>query len=106
MGQYIVAEQEIRLAVLGHDLVGAAAAMKAHRGANALILCHFGDIGRRLDAEHGHALSHEMLQQVAVVARDLHDQTIGPDAEALTHEHAVLAGMHPNVFNVPGTWRR
>ena len=41
------------------------------------------DVGRRLDAEARETLALEMLQQIAVVAGDLHDLGVSPQLEAL-----------------------
>ena len=46
----------------------------------ALVAGHRGDVGGRLDPEHGHARPLEVLQQVAVVARDLDDEAAGAEA--------------------------
>ena len=41
-------------------------------------------VGGRLDAEHVEAACGEMLQEIAVVAGDLHDPAAGAEAEART----------------------
>ena len=41
-----------------------------------------GDVGGRLDAEHRHAERQEVLQQIAVVAGELDDEAVGPEAAA------------------------
>ena len=59
-------------------------AEKVHDGAHAVALGDGGDVGGRLDPEHRHPLAAVVLQQIAVVARDLDGearraQTARPD---------------------------
>ena len=49
---------------------------------NALLDRHLGDVGRRLDAEHGHAERQKVLKQVSVVAREFDDQAVRAEPEA------------------------
>ena len=51
------------------------------------------DVGRRLDAEDGHAERQEVLQQVAVVAGQLDDEAVGPESEPLRDHLAVGLGV-------------
>ena len=44
-----------------------------------LVSGHGGDVRRRLDPEHGHAGLLKVLQQIAVVAGDLDDETLGAE---------------------------
>jgi len=52
------------------------------------------DVGRRLDAEHRHALRQEPAQQIAVVRGDLDDLAVRAELEALGH----LVGVEPAVI--------
>ena len=76
--QHVVADDEVGLRALGDQLLGepraeeidAASGRPSRRP-------RFGDVGRRLDAEHGHAERQEVLQQIAVVAGQLDHQAVG-----------------------------
>ena len=57
--------------------VGEPRAEEVDPGRDALLDRDLGDVGGRLDAEHGHAERQEMLQQIAVVAGELDDQAVG-----------------------------
>ena len=72
--EHVVAEQQVGLAALGRQRARPLDAEELARASGCPSLGHRGDVRRRLDAEHRHAALHEVLQQVAVVGRDLDDQ--------------------------------
>ena len=66
---------------------------KGDLGRDALFDRRRGDVGRRLHAEHADAAPLEILQQVAVVAGDLHDHRIGAKVETLRHRLGIRFGV-------------
>jgi hypothetical protein len=54
---------------------------------------HGGEVGSRLDPQHVHAAATEILQQVAVVARDLDDPGLATQPETADHHRGILFGM-------------
>ena len=85
VGQHVVGSGEVRLVALGGEPPGGVAAEEGDLRRHAALHRHAGDIGRRLDAEHRHAAGDEVLQQVAVVARDLDNLALRSQPEALDH---------------------
>ncbi len=88
----VVEVGNVREHVVGDDQVGGRAPRdevarrvstpkNAHLGRDARRLGDLGHVGRRLDTEHRDARGDEVLQQVAVVARDLDDEALRPEAE-------------------------
>ena len=85
LGQHVVADQQV-----GAVPLAARAGSRARRAEELderrrprCSTRAFGDVGGRLDAEHRNAVLDEVLQQVAVVARELDDQRLlGAEAEA------------------------
>ena len=73
--QYIVPEQQISLSIFRHDLPGRLLSEESHRGRNSLFNRHLRHVRRRLYAEHRYSMLHKMLQQIAIVAGNLHGQT-------------------------------
>ena len=74
--EHIVAEQQVRLAVLGRDLTSGLLAEEFDYRTNPFSLGDERDVRRGLDAEHGYVARDEVLEQIAVVARDLHHATL------------------------------
>ena len=64
---------------------------------NALVDRHLGDVGGRLDAEHGNAERQKVLKQVAVVARELDDQAVRAETEARRDHLAIGLGVRDPV---------
>ena len=55
--------------------------------------CHLSDVGRRLDAEHGHSERQKVLEEIAVVARQLDHQAVRPELEPTLDHLAVRLGV-------------
>src|SRR6516165_5215101 len=47
----------------------------------------------RIDAEHRHSFYHEILEEVAIIARQLDDQAAGTQGQAINQVESVCAGM-------------
>ena len=78
----LLPSDQVGLAARGDKLGRSLGAEELHQRGHALLLGRRGDVRRRLDAEHRHALRDEVLQQVAVVARDLDHEARCAEAEA------------------------
>ena len=89
----IVSQQKVGTTLLRRDRLRRAAAEEGHARRNSLGFGRVGDVGCRLDAEHRHAPGHEVLQQVAVVAGDLHHHGRARQREALRNLLDIEAGM-------------
>ena len=85
----VVGGDQVRLAVLGRYRGARIRAEEFHHGPDALSDGGLGDVAGRLDPEHRDAGRREMLEQVAVVARDLGHQAVGGKPELGRH----LAGV-------------
>ena len=77
----------------GDELRGEPRPEKVHPGRNALVDRHLGDVGCRLDPEHGNAERQKVLKQVSVVARELDDQAVGAKSEARRDHLAIGLGV-------------
>ena len=71
------------VAALGAQRLGQRDAEELDPGRDALGERDLGHVRGGLDAEHGHAERQEMLQQIAVVARQLDHQAVRAEREAL-----------------------
>ncbi len=91
MRQHVIAEQQVRLAKFGNQLACGLGPEELHNRRYAILDRDLGHIGGGFDAQNGHALRDKMLQQVTVVAGDLHHAAVSTDPEALAHQFAVLA---------------
>ena len=98
MGEHIVRSHQVGTSVaLGDRSAGRRAEELDHR-ADAPRLCDLGHILCRLDSEDGNALGNKMLQEIAVVARHLGDQTVLGESELRGHGVCVPLGVgHPRV---------
>ncbi len=81
VGEHVVGGDQVGLAALGEPRRGLDAEER-DLGRDALGDRDLGDVGGRLDAEHGHAALGEVLQQVAVVAGELDDLALQPRARS------------------------
>ena len=85
LGEHVVSEDEIgRTALLRHP----PAELRAEELRQCLDAArHRGlrHVQRRLDAEHRDAVREEVLEEVAVVGRDLDDEAVVPESQALDH---------------------
>ena len=84
--QDVVADDEIRRQTFGAQSPRGLEAEETRGAGYASGDCDLRDIGGRLDAQHGNALRDEVLQQVAVVARELDHEAGLIEAEA-GHDH-------------------
>ena len=100
--EHVVAGNQVRLAARGRELAGGLGAEELHQRGHALFLRDRGDVRRRLDAEHRHALRDEVLQQVAVVARDLDHEARGAESEARHHRLGIGLGVREPRVRVGG----
>ena len=77
VGQHVVADEQVGLFALGGQCPCGVGAEEAASASGHLLLARgLGDIGGRFDAEHRNARCDEVLQQIAVVARDLDDEAL------------------------------
>ena len=70
-----------------------------------LLARHARDVGGRLDAERRDPSLHDVLQQVAVVARELHHETARVEPESLDRHLDVIAGVRDPRIGVRGEIR-
>jgi hypothetical protein len=94
---HVVGDDDVGLALLGRQLAGEVGAEELGEGRHAVGLGRRRLGGRGVDAEHGHAGLDEVLQQVAVVARHLDHEAVGPEALALDVGQGVGAGVPQQV---------
>jgi hypothetical protein len=71
--EHVVADDQVGGAVLADDVSRGLAAEEADHRRDAALDRGLRDVGGRLDPEHRHALLDEVLEEVAVVRRDLDD---------------------------------
>ncbi len=83
MCEHVVGDDEVGETPPRDEAVGHLASEEAHLGGNPRGDGDFGHVRRWLDAECGDAASDDTLQQVAVVARDLHDEARLVQAKAI-----------------------
>ena len=81
MRQHIVANHQISLRAVRHELLGQVLSKEPDERLNAALLRRRGHVFCRFNAEHRDALSHEVLQQIAIIAGDLDDVTGSIEAE-------------------------
>ena len=74
-----------RLRPSADQFFGEFGAEESHQRGNAFFDCDFRHVRRRLDSEDGHTAFHKILQQVAVVARDLDRKTVFVETETGDH---------------------
>ncbi len=91
--QDVVADQQVRTASLGLELFRDVGAEELADRRNALGNGRGRGIRRRLDAEHRKLLLPEVLQQVAVVGRELDDAGVRLQPEPIDHHLDVGPGV-------------
>ena len=91
--QHVVADDEIGALALRHELGRELRSEEIDAGGYALLDRHLGDVGRGLDAQDGNAQRQEVLQQVAVIARQLDDETVGSELQPPRDRLAVGLGV-------------
>ncbi len=84
LGEHVVAEHEVGPPPLASQPLGELDSEELDERRDAALLGGTRDVRRRVDPEHGNALRHEVLQQVAVVRGELDDEAVGAELEALT----------------------
>ena len=89
----VVGGDQVRLAVLGGDRGTRLRAEELHHRPDALGDGGLGDVAGWLNAEHRDTCRDEVLQQVAVVARDLGDEAVGSQAKRGGHLIRVPLGV-------------
>ncbi len=82
VGEDVVRYDQVRPAVLRRDGGASIGAEELHHRRDAPDAGSFGHVGCRLNAEDGDPLSHEVLQEVTVIACRLGHQALGGEAEA------------------------
>ena len=95
LGQDVVADDEVGVPALAHQALGEVAAEELRQRRHAARLRGRGHVVRGLHAEDGHAAGHEVLEQVAVVARQLDDEARPAQVAALDHRVGVLPARAP-----------
>src|SRR5262245_4181652 len=85
MCQHVVPDDEIGMPVLLADVTGRGGAEEPDKSGDASLGRRRGDVGRGIYAEDANAMTHEVLQQVTIVARDLHDEARVVEGETLDH---------------------
>ena len=98
VGEHIVPEQQVGLAVLARDLRCGSRAEERTSRRHALLDRRLGDVGGRLDAETGIPARDEVLKQVAVVAGDLHHLLRGQGRTA------AIIDLRRIVARAPPSW--
>ena len=93
LGQHVVADDQIGAPALGDQRIGQGDAEEVDLRRDAFVDRDAGDVGGRLDAEHGHAERQEMLQQIAVIARKLDHQAVRAEAEPVLDHLAIGLGV-------------
>ncbi len=83
VGEDVVGDEEVGAAALGGEPVGDRAAEELHDGLDALGAGGLGDVGGGLDAQRRDAQFGHVLEQIAVVARELDDEAVAVEAEAV-----------------------
>ena len=96
VGEYVVSGHQVGPPVLFGDLPAGFSAQELHDGLDSPGVGRRGDIGGRLDAKHRDLPGQKMLQQIAVIARNLGHQAAGIEAKPADHFLRVPAGVrHP-----------
>ncbi len=112
MGEHVVGGGQVGADAARDEPFGCGAAEEGDLGRDAARDRRRRDIGRRLDAERGHAGGEEMAQQIAVVGGDLDHHRARPEAEAVDHRQRVAARVldprirHRREIGVVGEDRR
>ena len=98
LGQHVVADHKICCHAFRHHLPSGLTSKESQQGRHTLLFRHLGDVGGGFHAQHGNPFLHEILQQVSVVAGELHHQALGAQVQALRdHVHVVRRMFEPAV---------
>src|SRR5258708_32724271 len=74
--QHIVADDEVGPPALGHEFLRELQAEELNKSGYFLLVRHFGHVGGRFDADHGHTQRQEVLKQISVIASNLKNLTL------------------------------
>src|SRR5687767_4716673 len=66
---------------------------KSHQGGNAFLGGFAGNVHGQLDAQHRNTLLHEILEQVAVIARQFHHEAVRAQLKPFGHQLGIGLGM-------------
>ena len=91
MSEYVVGDQQVRLAALGNEAGRELPAEELDHGLDPPFPGRLRDVGRGLDPQRGYAALDDVLEQVAVVAGQLDHLAVLPQPEALDHGGHVVA---------------
>src|SRR5437868_8671930 len=69
----------------GHEVARGIHSEKLHDRWNSLLFGDFRDVGRRLDSERRNASLHEELEQIAIIAGNLHHAFLRSQSQPLDH---------------------
>src|SRR4029079_16349484 len=81
MCEHVIAEHQVRLSSLSRQLQGKALAKKFFECLNSFFRGNFGNVPGGLDPQAGHSCRLEMLQEIPVVAGDLHYEALTAETE-------------------------
>ena len=93
LSQDVVADDEVGRFAFGHQLLRELDPEEVDERRDAAVDGYLSNVGSRLDTEHGHAQWQEVLQQIAVIARQLDDQAVRPQPEPSCDHLAVCFGV-------------
>ena len=91
MGEHVVADDEVRTNTTAREVRGALLAEEADLRRDPCLDRGLGDVRSGFDTEHRDAARDKVLEQVAVVARDLDDEAVGPEVESVDRLVCVTA---------------
>ena len=94
--QDVVADDQARALALVHEGLSRGAAEEIDERRHAALLGSLRDIGGRVDSQDRNAGADKVLEQVAVVRRELDDEVVRAQGEALAdHLHVLPSVLHP-----------
>ena len=102
MGQHVVRVDDVRGAVAGPQIAGQALAEKFAHRADPALRRDLGDVTGRLDAQHWNPSGDVVLQEIAVVARDLKDQARGAEPALAREPRRQLACVADHRVGIGG----
>src|SRR6266436_1408383 len=93
LGKNVVAQEQISLLTARRKLACRLSAEEFHESGDAFLSSNSGNIRRRLNTQHWDPLFDKILQQIAIVARELYCKTVCVDPEACNHLIGIASGM-------------
>ena len=84
--EHVVRDDEVGGAALRHQLARQAGVEEVDDRLDTPLACRRRDVRRRVDAERGNPLAHEVLQEVAIVRGQLEHEAAPVEVEALGDE--------------------